>query len=62
MSPPKIVTAPTLQNIQAPMKLLVSHCEVFVIDDVDVIMGIMTAPIISTYEIYANFETVKEYF
>ena len=62
MSPPKIVTAPTLQNIQAPMKLLVSHCDVFVFEDVDVIMGIMTAPTISTYEIYANFEDGKGIF
>ena len=61
MSPPKIVTAPTLQNIQAPMKLLESDCDVFVIDD-DVIMGIMTAPTISTYEIYANFEDGKGIF
>jgi hypothetical protein len=61
MSPPKIVTAPTLQNIQAPMKLLVSDCYVFVIDD-DVIMGIMTAPTISTYEIYANFGEGKGIF
>jgi len=61
MMPRKIVTAPTLQNIQAAMKLLVSHCDVFVFDD-DVSMGIMTAPTISTYEIYANFEDGKGIF
>ena len=50
-----------MQNIQAPMRLLLSHGDVFVIDD-DVSMGIMTAPTISTYEIYANFGEGKGIF
>jgi hypothetical protein len=36
------------------MRLSESHCDVFVIED-DVSMGMMTAPTMSTYEIYANF-------
>ena len=43
------------------MRLLESHCDVFVFDD-DVSMGIMTAPTISTYEIYANFGEGKGIF